>query len=208
MQTLTPQTQNNVTKKKSKWNKAELDIIQEYYPVVSCEEVANKLRKVNPYVTRTAHSIKAKAKRMGIKKIYLDRWSAKEIDLILYYVKDIPITELGDKLRKFEKKNQLKLKTNEQIINKLNKMHVSYKVEESSVYVTTNDISTLLGCNRHQAKYIIISNKTTLRPKVEGGVYLIKREKFKTFLFENQSLLEYYQHTLNLRYLLSIIKDF
>ncbi|MDJ0595664.1 MAG: hypothetical protein QNJ72_37725 [Pleurocapsa sp. MO_226.B13] len=107
-------------------------------------------------------------------------------------------------------KNGFVDRTIEQIENKIIRHKKSRRLDCSSEYLTTTDLSFLLGCDRHTSARFFKTYRQELKPQGEfkkgSGAY-VSRRSLKKWLINHQNVVERYRSTMDLIWYTDIISS-
>lgn len=187
------------------WTKDEIDFLKRNYSTMRNKQIVEKLIQINPQTPRSVFAIKSQAIRYNLKKGYL--WQADEVNNLRELIGEYPLPELVVRHNQWCTRHQRVSRSKNQIKAKIKHLKQSVRIDASSKYLTTNDFALLLGSNRSTAIKIIrtYSQELGVSCLKPGLATTVKRKKIKSFLRNHQDVVERYQRSLDIHWLIDIL---
>lgn len=189
------------------WEQSEEKYLIDNYRKLSNQALVERLQEINSAgIKRSVLSIKIKAQKMGLfKRIF---WTNEEEEYLFSLLGEYHWSELVKVYNQWAKNNQSKPRNLQQIKNKVLQKKKSIRLNASTKYLTSLDLSYLLGCSRQTATRIFQKYQSELKVKgtlTKGTQSYASRVNVKKWLLNHLDIVEKYRDTLDLLWYSDII---
>ena len=179
------------------WTESELEYLRANY-------ANNSIKAIALAMNRSPPAIKAKAYKLDLKNRRI--WSSEEKEYLFELCGEYPLSQIVRIYNRWAKKQGYRVRTQRQIRDKLKNHKVSVRLNASSEYLTAEDLSYLLGCDRSTVYGFFRAYPKELRLN-DTGKRCVPRYRVRRWLLEHRSILERYQQTLDINWLADILSN-